>query len=119
MVASAVFITDLQGKAIISRNYRGDVPLTKAIEQFAKYLADVEEEAKKPVFHVDPNGDIVVGEDVGGSGLGGEHFVYVAVSKNIGGSLFCGMNPLSVSLSTLARSIQFIYRSKGMCTCVQ
>ena len=33
MVASAVFITDLQGKAIISRNYRGDVPLTKAIER--------------------------------------------------------------------------------------
>ena len=88
MVASAVFITDLQGKAIISRNYRGDVPLTKAIEQFATYLADVEEEAKKPVFHVDPNGDIVVGEDVGGSGLGGEHFVYVAVSKNSGGPSF-------------------------------
>lgn len=81
MVASAVFITDLQGKAIISRNYRGDVPLTKAIEQFAKYLTEVEDEAKKPIFHVDPNGDIVVGEQVGGSGVGGEHFIYVAVSR--------------------------------------
>jgi hypothetical protein len=79
MVASAVFITDLQGKAIISRNYRGDVPLTKAIERFAKYLVEVEDEAKKPVFHVDISGDISAGEDVGATGVGGEHFVYVAV----------------------------------------
>lgn len=85
MVASAVFITDLQGKAIISRNYRGDVPLTKAIERFAKYLVEVEEEAKKPVFHVDINGDIQSGEDVGATGTGGEHFVYVSVST----STFC------------------------------
>ena len=82
MVASAVFITDLQGKAIISRNYRGDVPLTKAIETFAKYLVEVEDEAKKPVFHVDINSDIQSGEDVGASGTGGEHFVYVSVSTN-------------------------------------
>lgn len=27
MVASAIFITDTKGKVIISRNYRGDVPL--------------------------------------------------------------------------------------------
>ena len=27
MVASAVFILDLKGKVIISRNYRGDVPM--------------------------------------------------------------------------------------------
>lgn len=53
--------------------------MTKAIEQFAKYLTEVDDEAKKPVFHVDLNGDIAVGEDVGGSGVGGEHFVYVAV----------------------------------------
>ena len=26
---SAVFITDLSGKPLISRNYRGDIPLTK------------------------------------------------------------------------------------------
>ena len=80
MVASAVFITDLQGKAIISRDYRGDVPLTKAIDQFQTYLTDVEEEAKKPVFHIDSNGEISVGEEVGANGVGGEHFVYVAVS---------------------------------------
>jgi hypothetical protein len=82
MVASAVFITDLQGKAIISRNYRGDVPLTKAIERFAKYLVEVEDEAKKPVFHVDINGDIQSGEDVGATGTGGEHFIYVSVRMN-------------------------------------
>ena len=80
MVASAVFITDLQGKAIISRNYRGDVPLNKAIEQFAKYLDEVEEEAKKPIFHIDSSGDIILGDDVGSTGPGGEHFVYIAVS---------------------------------------
>mmetsp|Transcript_25265 Transcript_25265/g.35631 ORF Transcript_25265/g.35631 Transcript_25265/m.35631 type:complete len:81 (+) Transcript_25265:93-335(+) len=50
MVASAVFLTDLSGKAIISRNYRGDVPLAKAIERFARYLTEVDDEAKKPVF---------------------------------------------------------------------
>jgi hypothetical protein len=84
MVASAVFITDLQGKAIISRNYRGDVPLTKAIERFAKYLAEVEDEAKKPVFRVDENGDVETGNEVGGAGVGGETFVYVSVSTNCG-----------------------------------
>lgn len=80
MVASAVFITDLQGKAIISRNYRGDVPLNKVIERFANYLVEVEDEAKKPVFYVDSNGDVQSGEDVGATGAGGEHYVYVSVS---------------------------------------
>ena len=80
MVASAVFITDLSGKAIISRNYRGDVPMTKAIERFAKYLIEVEDEAKKPVFFVDNNGDVLTADDVGCTGPGGETFVYVSVS---------------------------------------
>lgn len=30
MVVSAVFIMDLNGKVIISRNYRGDIPMTVA-----------------------------------------------------------------------------------------
>ena len=81
MVASAVFITDLSGKAIISRNYRGDVNLNKAIENFANYLTDVEDEAKKPVFYVDTSGDVQSGEDVGATGTGGEHYVYVSVSR--------------------------------------
>lgn len=82
MVASAVFITDLGGKAIISRNYRGDVPLTRAIERFSKYLTDVPEEQKKPIFHIDSSGEANVEEDVGGVGPGGETFVYISVSIN-------------------------------------
>lgn len=82
MVASAVFITDLQGKSIISRNYRGDVPLLKAIERFAKYLDETPEELRKPIFHVDNNSDCYVEEDVGATGPGGESYLYVNVSAN-------------------------------------
>lgn len=86
-MASAIFITDLSGKSIISRNYRGDVPLTKAIERFARYLADTEEESKKPVFHVDTSGD--VSDEVGGNGPGGETFIYVGVSTGVYGERPC------------------------------
>jgi hypothetical protein len=37
MVASALFIMDLKGKIIISRNYRGDIPMTVA-DKFARRL---------------------------------------------------------------------------------
>jgi hypothetical protein len=67
MVASAVFVTDLNGKPIIHRNYRGDIPLGRAIERFAKYLVETPDENKKPVFYVDANGDYLVEEQVGGS----------------------------------------------------
>lgn len=77
MVASAIFITDLAGKSIISRNYRGDIPLTKAIDRFTKYLAEVEDDMMKPVFHVDSNGDVLDLEDVGSTGPGGYTYVYV------------------------------------------
>lgn len=80
MVASAIFITDLSGKPLISRNYRGDIPLTSAIEKFTSYLLEVEEDTKKPVFHVDANGDYMTVEDVGCTGAGGETFVYVQVN---------------------------------------
>jgi hypothetical protein len=80
MVASAVFITDLQGKSIISRNYRGDVPLTRAVERFAKYLLDTPDEQKKPIFQADGHADFHVEEDVGSSGNDGESYVYVNVS---------------------------------------
>ena len=80
MVASAIFITDLTGKPLISRNYRGDIPLTSAIEKFTNYLLEVEDDNKKPVFHVDSCGDYVTdSEDVGCTGAGGETFVYVQV----------------------------------------
>jgi len=77
MVASAIFITDLTGKPLISRNYRGDIPLTSAIEKFTSYLLEVEDELKKPVFYVDSNGDFLGSDDVGCTGVGGETFVYV------------------------------------------
>ena len=79
MVASAIFITDLSGKAIISRNYRGDIPLTKAIDRFSKYLLEVDDDAKQPVFHVDSDGDLQRNEDVGDTGRGGETYVYIQV----------------------------------------
>jgi len=82
MVASAVFITDLSGKSIISRNYRGDVPLAKAIENFARYLDVTPDEQRKPIFHVH-SGDFYVEEDAGCSGPGGESFVYVNVSSSV------------------------------------
>ena len=83
MVASAVFVTDLSGKAIISRNYRGDIPLTKAIDRFAKYLVEVDDETMKPVFHVDVNGDVMDPADVGSTGPGGHTYVYVQVSQKV------------------------------------
>lgn len=65
MVASAVFITDLSGKSIISRNYRGDIPLNTAIEHFAKYLHDIPDEQKKPIFyHISQSNEYVTEEDV-------------------------------------------------------
>jgi hypothetical protein len=58
MVASAVFVTDLSGKAIISRNYRGDISLSASIDRFSRYLSETDEDAKSPVFHVDVHGDV-------------------------------------------------------------
>lgn len=85
MVASAVFITDLQGKHIISRNYRGDVPITKAVEVFCKYLTDIPDEQKKPIFYHD--GEFMMEDEAGATGNKGETFVYVSVSVII--SLEC------------------------------
>ena len=81
MVASSIFITDLTGKPLISRNYRGDIPLTSAIDRFASYLNEVEDDAKKPVFHVDAGGEVLTIEDAGCTGAGGETFVYIQHSN--------------------------------------
>mgnify|MGYP003729687943 CR=1 FL=1 len=43
MAASAVYILDLKGKVLISRNYRGDLPLN-TIDRFPKLLMEAEEE---------------------------------------------------------------------------
>merc|ERR1712021_123293 len=47
MAASAVYILDLKGKVLISRNYRGDMPLN-IIEKFPKMLMEAEEERTVP-----------------------------------------------------------------------
>lgn len=39
MVCSALFIMDLKGKILISRNYRGDIPMSVS-EKFTKHLYD-------------------------------------------------------------------------------
>lgn len=47
--ASAVFIMDLKGKVIISRNYRGEVPMS-VTDRFVKHVIDEDEANVKPVF---------------------------------------------------------------------
>jgi len=41
MSCSILYITDLRGKPIISRNYRGDIPMN-VIEKFQRYLLSIE-----------------------------------------------------------------------------
>lgn len=47
--ASAIFILDTKGKVIISRNYRGDVPMS-ITERFVKLVVEEESSLVKPVF---------------------------------------------------------------------
>ena len=49
MSASAVFVTDLSGKIIISRDYRGDISMNVA-EKFAKHINEDEEVNLKPII---------------------------------------------------------------------
>ncbi|KAI6232941.1 AP-1 complex subunit mu-1-I [Aphelenchoides fujianensis] len=43
MACSAIFVLDLKGKVIISRNYRGDIDMN-VIEKFIPMLVEMEEE---------------------------------------------------------------------------
>jgi hypothetical protein len=52
MVASAIFLMDLKGKVIISRNYRGDIPPNVA-ERFSLYVQEKDEVEMRPVFTID------------------------------------------------------------------
>lgn len=52
MAASAVFILDYRGKILISRNYRGDVPMGVASRFIGKILEE-EEMNVKPVTEED------------------------------------------------------------------
>jgi AP-1 complex subunit mu len=49
MPASAIFIMDLKGKILISRNYRGDIPMSVS-EKFTKHLAEDEETNLTPII---------------------------------------------------------------------
>ncbi|KAF0467824.1 AP-1 complex subunit mu-1 [Gigaspora margarita] len=46
-MASAVFVLDLKGKVLISRNYRGDIPMSAA-EKFMPLVLEAEEEQQAP-----------------------------------------------------------------------
>ncbi|KAG9295396.1 hypothetical protein G9A89_013425 [Geosiphon pyriformis] len=46
-MASAIFVLDLKGKVLISRNYRGDIPLS-AVERFMPLVLEAEEEQQAP-----------------------------------------------------------------------
>ena len=114
MVASAVFITDLQGKSIINRNYRGDVPLTRAIERFAKYLSDTPDEQKKPIFQADAAGDYFVEDDVGCTGNDGETYVYINVSSlNIAvfdlGLVLCSFDVILILIAVVSPFIRLFH----------
>eukprot|EP01068_Selenidium_serpulae_P004226 Selendium_serpulae@DN3460_c0_g1_i1.p1 len=47
--ASAIFILDSKGKTIISRNYRGEVPMS-VTDRFVRNVIDQEDSLVKPVF---------------------------------------------------------------------
>jgi hypothetical protein len=50
MATSAVYILDLKGKHLISRDYRGDIP-NNVIDKFVKHVVKADEESSiKPVF---------------------------------------------------------------------
>lgn len=52
MACSAVFVLDLKGKAILMRDYRGDVPTAKAPEKFMNILNELEETSRlTPVIY--------------------------------------------------------------------
>ncbi|KAJ3109186.1 AP-1 complex subunit mu-1 [Phlyctochytrium planicorne] len=51
MVLSAIFILDLKGKVLISRNYRGDIPMT-AIEKFMPLVLKEDEEDEETLTPV-------------------------------------------------------------------
>jgi AP-1 complex subunit mu len=49
MVASAVFVMDMKGKIIISRNYRGDIPMSIA-DKFSKHITEDDESNLTPII---------------------------------------------------------------------
>lgn len=52
MPVSAVYFLDSKGKVIISRDYRGDIPM-KCLERFITHVLETEETELKPIFEED------------------------------------------------------------------
>lgn len=49
MPASAVYMMDLKGKILLSRNYRGDIPMSTS-DKFTKHINEDEESSLTPVI---------------------------------------------------------------------
>lgn len=52
MPVSAVYLLDSKGKVIISRDYRGDIPI-KCLERFITHVLETDETELKPIFEED------------------------------------------------------------------
>jgi len=53
-MASALFILDMKGKTIISRNYRGDISsMSSVTDRFQQNVIEQEDALVKPIFHED------------------------------------------------------------------
>ena len=57
MSCSAVFVLDVQGRMILMRDYRGDVPIAKVSDKFMARLNKLEETSKvTPVIYDEVEG---------------------------------------------------------------
>lgn len=52
MPISALYLLDAKGKVIISRDYRGDIPI-KCLERFITHVLETDENDLKPIFEED------------------------------------------------------------------
>lgn len=56
MTISAIFFLDSKGKPLLSRNYKGDIPITSAIEEFPKILVSAQQESTSIPPCINKNG---------------------------------------------------------------
>jgi AP-1 complex subunit mu len=52
MAANAIYILDLKGKVILTRNYRGDLP-SNVVQRFVTKLMEEEDAILKPIIEED------------------------------------------------------------------
>lgn len=92
MTISNMFIMDLKGKVIISRNYRGDVPMN-ASDRFANYIQERDEMEQRPIFTD-----------------GGLTFAFIKVNNLL---LMC----ITKHNSNIALLLMYLYRLAKVCQC--